>query len=558
MMRKFLIRFVLFLIFYIPVTLALGRFYEKLNGIGINLFGFGTVFSFFFFAVLLFAAGALVAAFPAAIVNRKTIAAASVILVANYIHASFFLPELEYFAGVGDCGLSRDIEPDFKGFNLVLVSLDTLRADHLRSYGYERETSPNCDSLFSRSFAFMNAFSAAPSTLPSHATIMTGLQPGVHRANFSRRNPLPSSAVTLAEILNREGYRTGSFNGGGQIDAAFGLDQGFEVYNDDAGGFSEIWPRARQWLDFYADRKFFLFLHSYDIHLPYKPPQPFNTMFYPEYSGDIGDAIKVRMIENVNAGMIDMSEDDIKHVEALYDGGIRYTDRYISKIEEFLDSKGVANRTIIVVLSDHGEEFNEHGYVAWHSHTLYDELLHVPLIIYIPGAGPGIVNEKVGIVGLMPTLLDILGVYGGEYEMNGSSFARIIAGDGQCDTKSSVLLAEKESRNGIESSIAGKLESAMAGKWKYIASVPENRILRSTRFAAGSFIYASRELYDIDTDPLEKENIVSKNYRLARSLEKMLYRLDDENSNIALEQDGGAVELDKQKKQRIRDLGYIE
>lgn len=549
----------LFLLLYVPFIIGAGRIYEKINGVGVNLFGVGAVLPYAGFAAVCFAAGVAACLAPKYVFNRKTLLVALAVLAANYVHATMFLPQIEYAAGVPGCESGPDAER-FADYNLLLISFDTLRADHLHNYGYGRETSPHNDSLAGRAVKFTRAYSAAPSTLPSHATMFTGLYPGAHTANFQLRRPLPGSAITLAETLRGAGYRTASFNGGGQLDSVFGLDQGFDVYNDEAGGFAAIWPRAKKWLDDNSDnsgRPFMLFLHSYDIHIPYDPPAPYSDMFMPEYDGAIRPPVDAALVDSINNGGRRISGPDAARIEALYDGGVRYADTWLGEIETYLRARDLADRTIIVALSDHGEEFMEHGYIAWHSHTLYDELLHVPLVIFIPGAGGKNIDARIGLVDLFPTLLDILDLSLPAGSTNGRSFAAALLEEKACAAPGRPLLAEKEPGAGVKDTLAGAVKSIRTGRWKYTASLSESRLLRPAMFAAGSFVYISRELYDIEKDPAEQSNLVARNFRLSRALEKLLLRVEKDSLGAALEPETGKVKLEGGQRQRIKDLGYI-
>lgn len=444
-------------------------------------------------------------------------------------------------------------------YNIVLISIDTLRADRLGAYGYSRNTSPNIDALAADGLLFENCFSQAPATLISHSTMFTGLFPGTHGAQCMTFTALSSAAQTLPEILAMNGYRTAGFTGGAQLGRFFGFSQGFEAYNDEGGGFLETWPRARKWLNANGGEKFFLFLHTFDTHHPYKPPAPFNTMFYKNYDGPLEDSIPIELIEAINSGEIKVTEADRKHISAVYDGAIRYTDGYIGKITTYLKENNLLDNTIVVLTSDHGEEFNEHGVMGMHAHTLYDELLHVPLIIRLPEDAPSKIPQRVGLVDLVPSLLDFVGISYPPEAFEGTSFAAFADKDLSCPTSSSTpartLFAEKEFLS-VED--FGKMKSIRNGSWKFtmLTTPPQPR----TFFRIfGSLIYPIRgkELYQIDADPGEHDNKIASRIPRARAMEAALYDYIKENDSKKLE-GAGKVNLSSDEAMRLKNLGYLK
>ena len=278
----------------------------------------------------------------------------------------------------------RDPEPRP---NVILISMDTLRPDHLGCYGYERDTSPSLDALCEDAAIFQQAIAQAPSTLHSHASMFTSLLPHHHQATWSAKTRVPEAAITIAEVFQQAGYRTAAFTGGGQMDRVFGLDQGFEVFDQPVSQRFEgtVW-RALEWLGSDDARPFFLFLHSYEVHLSYTPRAEYLELFDAGYSGALPDEIDLDLIEKINRDEIAFDDDDLRHVIAAYDAEIRSADVGLANLLRYLDNQDLYEDTLIVFTSDHGEEFGEHGKVGVHSHTLFDELLRVPLIIKFPGS----------------------------------------------------------------------------------------------------------------------------------------------------------------------------
>ena len=286
--------------------------------------------------------------------------------------------------------------------NIVLVSLDTLRADHLSVYGYTRDTSPNMKAMFDeQGLVVENCFAPEVTTLDSHATMMSGLYPdsavqpgllGIHRG-----------VTMLAELLADEGYRTAAFTENAFVAAELGFRRGFEVYSENGGieakgiqriadnsvGFvRETFDRGIAWVEEHADRPMFVFLHTYQVHSPYTPPPEWAALF-PSPDG-------------ASPARRDMDA---------YDAEIAYTDSEVARLLKAIDRVLPADDTILIVLSDHGEEFGEHGR-RYHGATLANETLRVPLMLRAPGRLPAGQRRTgpVGLVDLVPTLLELLDI----------------------------------------------------------------------------------------------------------------------------------------------------
>jgi arylsulfatase A-like enzyme len=340
--------------------------------------------------------------------------------------------------------------------NVLLVMIDTLRADHLSIYGYERETSPEIDAWArERGVVFDNAMSHAPWTKPATAALLTALYPSTTRMG-SEGSGLPPSAEPLAEILSRNGYRTAFFTANQYLTPVFGFDQGVDYF------FGENPPHMRQlvlghvlhmakplhpvvratydglerverrftgfeklptkkvraetvtrafwrWLDDTEDDRFFAYVHYVDPHSPYQPGAPFDRMFMPDH-------IEVPMDSGAGGwqGMRRQGADDdgLEQLLALYDGEIRYLDGWIGDVIEDLEGRGILDETLIVITSDHGEEFRDHGDFG-HGNSLYQEQLHIVLMMGFPdGLVPGgrRIPHVVRHVDVLPTILDVVGL----------------------------------------------------------------------------------------------------------------------------------------------------
>ena len=287
--------------------------------------------------------------------------------------------------------------------NILLISVDTLRADHLGSHGYGRPTSPNIDRLGGEGVVFENAVAQSPSTLPSHASIFTSRYASQHRTikDGLDYTELHEEELTLAEILKKKGYRTAAFTDGGETARVFNLDQGFDLYDDTGGGIERINARVFSWLRGNGRHKFFLFVHCYDTHAPYTPVPPFDRMF-PAQSLKVDLQIK-------NPTAADEAR-FLKKTVADYDAEIAYTDQHTSALLARLRRLGLSEKTLVIFTSDHGEEFLEHRRLG-HSEQIYDESIRVPLIFHnralLP---PRRISPVVGGVDIAPTILDLLGI----------------------------------------------------------------------------------------------------------------------------------------------------
>ncbi len=326
------------------------------------------------------------------------------------------------------CGEGAERRP-----NIVLVSIDSLRPDHLGCYGYGRETSPELDRLAAEGVRFESAVSTSSWTLPAHAALFTGLYDSTHGL-FDNGLRLAPEHRTLAEELQSAGYHTAGFFGGPYLHPTFGLGDGFDVYrscmttvpaelseedlrresrapegrsHDDITGPRtadevERWTSERP-----ADRPYFLFLHLWDVHYDFIPPAPYDRMFDPGYAGAL-DGRDFMGRPEVHPGM---APRDLEHLLALYDGEIRFTDDVLKRVLDSLRAKGMLENTLVIVTADHGEEFFEHG-TKGHQKTLFDEVVKIPLVLHWAGTleGGRVVSDQVRIVDVMPSVLAAAGV----------------------------------------------------------------------------------------------------------------------------------------------------
>jgi arylsulfatase A-like enzyme len=343
--------------------------------------------------------------------------------------------------------------------NVLLVVVDTLRADHLGAYGYERPTSPNIDALASQGVLFSQVISQAPWTGASIASLLTGLYPSVHGFDVGVRwEPAPSSTgvmhpfrvqktlashqATLAEVLRRSGYTTAGFASSVEASAIFGLAQGFDVYDDAHHGVSQAARRARRvgaetnrrvfrWLDAGPVEPFFLFVHYDDPRSPYRPPPGYADDFTASYEGALTPEEVPAIVESRGQAITNLPEADLEYIVGLYDGEIRYVDTQVGRLLARLDELALSRELLVVLTSDHGEELLEHGSSS-HGYTLYDEQLLVPLVMHWPGRLPvRRVEPQVRSIDVLPTILDLSGIDAGELPLQGSSLVSLIGGDSE-------------------------------------------------------------------------------------------------------------------------------
>jgi arylsulfatase A-like enzyme len=333
--------------------------------------------------------------------------------------------------------------------NVLLISIDTLRADHLGCYGYELPTSPAIDALAARGVRFTRNFSQSNQTLPSHASLLTSLFPaefqitrddGANTRQQDTKLRLPEAVETLAEVASSAGYHTGAFTDGGLVAPRYGIGQGFDTFQaartSEAQGFDTTLPAFKRWLDDWkaADdgTPFFAFVHSYDVHDPYRAPPPFDRAFTERRSEDflvtrgfMPTALDLRQ------RMPEPSASELDEIRRFYDNGIAYADRGVGLLGLILEESEVWDNTLVVLVSDHGEEFKEHG--SWgHGPQLFDELLHVPLIVRFPHdqyAGR-VVEQVVRSVDIAPTVAEVIDAPMGAAWV-GTSLMELLDGEGE-------------------------------------------------------------------------------------------------------------------------------
>ena len=400
--------------------------------------------------------------------------------------------------------------------NVLFFTLDTTRADHIGCYGYPQIKTPNIDGLAAEGILFQNATAQCPLTLPSHSSMFTGSYPFFHGVRDNGGFYLEDDRVTLAEVLRQAGWATSAFIGAFVLDSRWGIDQGFDYYYDNfdfakykkisldsvqrEGG--EVIKAFFEWYEKSPPSRFFSWIHLYDPHTPYEPPEPYKTQYGGQEYG-------------------------------LYDGEIAYADSLVGRVLEYLRGKGQLEKTVVVVVGDHGESLGEHQESA-HGFFIYDATVSVPLIIRIPSTelrGKKIAAQ-VQNIDIMPTVCELLGLPVPQ-AVQGQSLLALIAGR-----------QPKQERLAYSESYYPRYHYG----WSELKS------LRTSRY---KFIKAPRpELYDLILDPRERDNLFGRNSSLAEEFARQLETLEKKALRKGIGEKG-PQQLDDDTREKLMALGYI-
>jgi arylsulfatase A-like enzyme len=464
--------------------------------------------------------------------KRKSLALFSIMGIILFSSCLFFVYNQQ-----SDIFLT-DLKPP-KG--IILISLDTLRADHLGTYGYGRNTSPHIDAFAKESVVFETAVVQSPWTLPSHMSIMTSLYPSSHGV-VVRNNRLAEEHVTLAELLREKGYRTAAFADGAFMKGDYGFKQGFDIYDGDNWiGIARILPKAKKWLEENKADPFFLFIHCYDIHDPYTPPPPYDTIFHDfNYTGNFVPSTK-----NMQAAAwrgLEVNDEDVRHIKALYDGGIRYTDEKIGEFLSYLQEAGLKDNSLVIITSDHGEEFKEHGsFLHWKLY--FRPNLHVPLIMHFPNYPMKEIRikELVQSIDILPTILDSAHLPP-HAKAQGRSLLPVIR-------RNSTFLRRSWWR--IFHSFIKKEDFSFAeGEDK---KTDDYSIIKGNYQLMYDLESKSTRLFNIKNDPLAQNNISNNHEALAKRLLSKLISMHNEIPKYKTT----TFTLDEETRKQLEELGYI-
>ncbi len=407
----------------------------------------------------------------------------------------------------------------FGGRNLVLVSFDAMQAKHIHCLGYPNPVTPVIDSVAKRAFTFSRNMSVSSWTVPATMSWFTGVYPARHKLvnKYALYEPpnkilanlrdLAPGIVTLAEVLRENGYATAGFTGNAGVSGVFGYSLGFDVYVDDRkfGDLGYSVPKALEWIRENRDRKFFVFLHGYDSHGQCVPADGYDYRFVDRsydfrYRGTAKEQEALRE-EGLARGSADLRVEDVKFWRAVYDEKINRADERFGRFLKGLTDLGLMDRTLLVLTSDHGTEVYEHRRFD-HGFSLAEELVHVPLIIRVPGQSAGkVISDLTSSIDIMPTILDLLDIpLSGPVraQMEGHSLTDVLRGG----TVARDVFLETDYRR-----YTYKRAVMTPDGWKFIVTMEDG----------------SRELYNLVEDPMESRNLVDASPRVAYELEQKLF-----------------------------------
>jgi arylsulfatase A-like enzyme/Tfp pilus assembly protein PilF len=394
---------------------------------------------------------------------------------------------------------------------ILLITVDTLRADHLRCYGYTGIETPHIDALARAGVRFTHAYTPVPITLPAHASLMTGTFPMATGMHDFTTNKLPANAVTLAKVLRDKGYTTAAFIGSAVLDSRFGLNQGFHTYYDyfdfrqlRGSNFDQLERRgdlvvdeALSWLKLNPRQPFFLWVHLYDPHDPYTPPEPYAS----------------------------------RYRSHPYDGEIAFADAQVGRLFAYLQERNLYDNALIVLASDHGEGLGEHGEKT-HGFFIYNSTLHVPLIFKVPGVTPRVVEKEVSLVDVMPTILQAL----------------------------QLPIPPATQGRGLMSSILGRSVGASSNLYAetYLPLLHFHwSQLRALQSRGWKFIEAPKpELYEVRNDPGERKDLLAGRGARAHEMRERLFGLMRRYTPAA-GPEPEKVLTDPALCDRLRALGYV-
>lgn len=452
--------------------------------------------------------------------------------------------------------------------NVIVVSLDTLRADRLGVYGYGRSTSPNLTALAERSVVFERAQAQAPQTAPSHASLFTSQFVGTHgvrnvHSGDTELYQLPRGLTTLAEILQEGGVATGAFVSGGNLTRRMGMDRGFDVWDETNEDVRDRLDALLTWVLRPERERFFAFVHTYQVHAPYLPPRDVYPQFVDSsYDGPLRPRLE-RYLDmppeqawaggvgpDYWEGMLSFSDADVDFLSDLYDAEIAYLDGQLRRLLEVLFRSELSTDTALVVLADHGEEFKDHG--KFQHDQVYEELVRVPLMVRLPGplerdGWKGRVGAPVELIDVAPTVVELMGLEAEDVEWRGRSLVPLLSPD-----RAAAADEDRPQFSEMVIDPGPKLYRTVTWRgWKYIHAYQVN------------IDHTWEWLFDLRRDPGERDNLIASTDTTAvamlSSLREMLdeYTLENrERAEAAGPRD--AVGVDDAMRAALEGLGYVE
>ncbi len=439
---------------------------------------------------------------------------------------------------------------------IVLICIDTLGASYLSGFDNAPGVSPNLDAFLGAGFSFRRAYAQYGNTLASHASLFASLYPV--RSGIYPMTPRPVEE-SLVGVLARHGYRTVAFTEGGFVAGLFGFWVGFDAYDDGAldlsqqfaGGAARTFARAEAWLrENGAKRSFFLFLHTYEVHAPYLPRDEASLSvarsITPEDERVLSERFQATRPVQHNAGVKPLSERDRERLRALHSAEIHYADRVVGRFLERLDALGLDRHTLVIVTSDHGDQFGEHGKMG-HSESLHNRVLHVPLGFRWPGVvRRGRSDAPVQLVDVMPTIVDLAGLPVPQ-GLDGRSLAPLLRGETSSLPERPAYSEQATSRGecirlGQGENCPLQRFSVQTGRFKFVASG----------------LPAYERLYDLKRDPMESRDVAAEHPEELARHRVLLEAYRAGSASAPTSRDAGAAEVDSDTRRRLRELGYAE
>lgn len=415
---------------------------------------------------------------------------------------------------------------------VVLIILDTVRADHMSLYGYERDTTPRLAQLAAEGSVFEHAFTAGAWTLPAVGSILTGQWPSVHGGGVTgadRFNKIRADVPTLAELLRTASYATGAVVNGGYMGPTFGMDRGFEDYDFRPGTDHDVRRAdvnvdvALDWIDAHADEPFFFLLHLFDAHRHYDAPEPVRGTFTDQFA----DRYPAGSLATLESRVLAEQNGDVEFVVAAYDEEILWLDREVGRFVDGLRERGLWGKALVLLTADHGEAFFEHD-AKGHGSTLHNEVLRVPLMAWGPGVPVADWQEPVSTVDILPTVLDAVGASTPRPPSGLSLFGLFRTGE----LPERRLYAQNRFYN---------TDLAAVIDWPY-------KVIQD-------FKNGRTSLYDMVTDLDEGRDLADSP---DQRIERVLRELRRDARELRRGHVGEAVELDEATREELRSLGYIQ
>ncbi len=426
--------------------------------------------------------------------------------------------------------------------NIVLITIDTMRADRLSSYGYFRNTSPNLDSFSKDALVFERCYAPIATTLPSHLSLFTGTYPEEHsvlaNARDSKRRFVPSPTLkTFAKLASDAGYRTGAFVSGAPVKRFTGLDSGFDEFDEPEGPerpAEETNEAVYKWLEEIGDEPYFLWIHYFDPHSPFAPPPPFDAVYMTdeEQIFYLGEHSFIR--GDVEMGGTTYKTADINN---LYDGEVRYVDQQFGKLIDKLSGTSRWERTAVVIAGDHGEALGQHD--LWHHGDVWEEQLRVPLIIKVPGKPGFRVRNPISIVDVFPTLLGLV-----EFPGAGPFLSQATGVDIMATEAVPYRFAQSRARE-MGDNLISEHYSISGNRWKY-----HHRLS------------GDDALFDLSLDPYELTNVIAEQpdtaAALLRTIQETIAKQTENHQKFFADAPSKSELLDPKALKELRALGYID